>query len=52
MTITDTKVVKSHTALFIAVSVLFGGNYMWAHYALQSFTALEVAWGRTLLAPV
>jgi drug/metabolite transporter (DMT)-like permease len=50
MTIAETKVVKSHTALFIAVSVLFGGNYMWAHFALRSFTALEVAWGRTLLA--
>ena len=23
---------------------------MWAHFALQSFSALEVAWGRTLLA--
>lgn len=23
---------------------------MWAHYALQSFSALEVAWGRTVLA--
>ena len=41
---------KSHTALFITVSVLFGGNYMWAHFALQSFSALEVAWGRTVLA--
>ena len=41
---------KSHTGLFITVSVLFGGNYMWAHYALQSFSPLEVAWGRTLLA--
>lgn len=41
---------KSHTALFITVSALFGGNYMWAHFALQSFTALEVAWGRTVLA--
>jgi len=41
---------KSHTALFIAVSVLFGGNYMWAHFALQSYSALEVAWGRTVLA--
>ena len=41
---------KSHTALFISVSVLFGGNYMWAHFALQSFSALEVAWGRTVLA--
>ena len=41
---------KSHTALFIAVSFLFGGNYMWAHFALQSFSALEVAWGRTVLA--
>ncbi len=41
---------KSHTALFITVSVLFGGNYMWANFALQSFTALEVAWGRTVLA--
>lgn len=50
MTITQPKVVKSHTALFITVSVLFGGNYMWAHYALQSFSALEVAWGRTVLA--
>jgi drug/metabolite transporter (DMT)-like permease len=50
MTIAETKVVKSHTALFITVSVLFGGNYMWAHFALRSFTALEVAWGRTLLA--
>lgn len=50
MTTTQPKVVKSHTALFITVSVLFGGNYMWAHYALQSFSALEVAWGRTLLA--
>jgi len=50
MTIAETKVVKSHTALFITVSVLFGGNYMWAHFALQSFSALEVAWGRTLLA--
>ena len=50
MTTTQPTVVKSHTALFITVSVLFGGNYMWAHYALESFTALEVAWGRTLLA--
>jgi drug/metabolite transporter (DMT)-like permease len=41
---------KSHTALFITVSVLFGGNYLWAHFALQSFSALEVAWGRTVLA--
>jgi drug/metabolite transporter (DMT)-like permease len=41
---------KSHTALFITVSVLFGGNYMWAHFALESFSALEVAWGRTVLA--
>lgn len=41
---------KSHTALFISVSVLFGCNYMWAHFALQSFSALEVAWGRTVLA--
>jgi len=41
---------KSHTALFLTVSVLFGGNYMWAHFALQSFSALEVAWGRTVLA--
>jgi drug/metabolite transporter (DMT)-like permease len=41
---------KSNTALFITVSVLFGGNYMWAHFALQSFSALEVAWGRTVLA--
>ena len=41
---------KSSTALFITVSVLFGGNYMWAHFALQSFSALEVAWGRTVLA--
>lgn len=41
---------KSHTALFLAVSVLFGGNYMWAHFALESFSALEVAWGRTVLA--
>ena len=47
---TEPKVVKSHTALFITVSVLFGGNYMWAHFALQSFSALEVAWARTLLA--
>lgn len=50
MTITEPKVVKSHTALFLTVSVLFGGNYMWAHFALQSFSALEVAWGRTVLA--
>ncbi len=50
MTTSDVKVVKSHTALFVTVSLLFGGNYMWAHYALQSFSALEVAWGRTLLA--
>lgn len=41
---------KSHTGLFITVSVLFGGNYMWANFALQSFSALEVAWGRTILA--
>ena len=41
---------KSHTGLFITVSVLFGGNYMWAHYALKSFSPLEVACGRTLLA--
>lgn len=41
---------KSHTTLFITVSVLFGGNYMWANFALQSFSALEVAWGRTALA--
>jgi drug/metabolite transporter (DMT)-like permease len=41
---------KSHTALFLTVSVLFGGNYMWAHFAIQSFSALEVAWGRTVLA--
>ena len=41
---------KSHTALFLTVSVLFGGNYMWAHFALESFSALEVAWGRTVLA--
>ena len=50
MTIAEPKVVKSHTALFLTVSVLFGGNYMWAHFALQSFSALEVAWGRTVLA--
>jgi drug/metabolite transporter (DMT)-like permease len=50
MTITEPKVVNSHTALFLTVSVLFGGNYMWAHFALQSFSALEVAWGRTVLA--
>ena len=50
MTTTEPKVVKSHTALFLTVSVLFGGNYMWAHFALQSFSALEVAWGRTVLA--
>jgi len=50
MTTTQPKVVKSHTALFLTVSVLFGGNYMWAHFALQSFSALEVAWGRTVLA--
>ena len=48
--ITPTTPTKSHTALFITVSVLFGGNYMWANFALQSFTALEVAWGRTVLA--
>jgi drug/metabolite transporter (DMT)-like permease len=47
---TLTQPAKSHTALFLAVSVLFGGNYMWAHFALQSFSALEVAWGRTVLA--
>ena len=47
---TLTQPAKSHTALFIAVSVLFGGNYMWAHFALESFSALEVAWGRTVLA--
>ena len=47
---TPTAQTKSHTALFITVSVLFGGNYMWAHFALQSFSALEVAWGRTVLA--
>ena len=47
---TPTTPTKSHTALFIAVSVLFGGNYMWAHFALESFSALEVAWGRTVLA--
>lgn len=50
MTTTQPKVVKSHTALFLTVSFLFGGNYMWAHFALQSFSALEVAWGRTVLA--
>ena len=50
MTIAEPKVVKSHTALFLTVSVLCGGNYMWAHFALQSFSALEVAWGRTVLA--
>ena len=50
MTIAEPKVVKSHTALFLTVSILFGGNYMWAHFALQSFSALEVAWGRTVLA--
>jgi len=50
MTIAEPKIVKSHTALFLIVSVLFGGNYMWAHFALQSFSALEVAWGRTVLA--
>ena len=47
---TATTPTKSNTALFLTVSVLFGGNYMWAHYALQSFSALEVAWGRTVLA--
>jgi drug/metabolite transporter (DMT)-like permease len=47
---TPTTPTKSHTALFITVSVLFGGNYMWAHFALQSFSALEVALGRTVLA--
>ena len=47
---TPTTPTKSHTALFITVSVLFGGNYMWAHFALESFSALEVAWGRTVLA--
>ena len=47
---TPTTPTKSHTALFLTVSVLFGGNYMWAHFALQSFSALEVAWGRTVLA--
>ena len=47
---TLTQPAKSHTALFLTVSVLFGGNYMWAHFALQSFSALEVAWGRTVLA--
>jgi len=47
---TPTTPTKSHTALFITVSVLFGGNYMWAHFALKSFSAFEVAWGRTFLA--
>jgi drug/metabolite transporter (DMT)-like permease len=47
---TPTTPTKSHTALFLTVSVLFGGNYMWAHFALESFSALEVAWGRTVLA--
>ena len=40
---TPTTPTKSHTALFLTVSVLFGGNYMWAHFALESFSALEVA---------
>jgi drug/metabolite transporter (DMT)-like permease len=36
--------------LFILASVTFGANYLWVKLAIEMFTAIEVAWGRSALA--
>jgi len=37
-------------ALFVLVSVTFGANYLWVKLAIEMFTPIQVAWGRSALA--
>ena len=38
--------------LFVLASVTFGANYLWVKLAIDMFTPVQVAWGRSFLAAV
>ncbi len=38
--------------LFLLASVTFGANYLWVKLAIDMFTPVQVAWGRSFLAAV
>jgi drug/metabolite transporter (DMT)-like permease len=45
-----TQVGPRKVALFVLVSVTFGANYLWVKLAIEMFTPIQVAWGRSALA--
>ena len=38
--------------LFVVASATFGANYLWVKLAIEMFTPVQVAWGRSLLAAI
>lgn len=38
--------------LFLLASITFGANYLWVKLAIEMFTPVQVAWGRSVLAAV